>query len=67
MAGSLSARGCGEGSLGGAQDGEDHDFLQALVHVAGCDREDVDAVRVLLRRQRACPGRAALAARSEPR
>ena len=39
------------GSLGGAQDGEDHDLLQPLVHVATSDCEDVDAVRIFLCRQ----------------
>lgn len=38
-------------SLGGAQDGEHHDLLQPFVHVAAGDCEDVNTVRVLLRRQ----------------
>ena len=38
-------------SLGGANDAEDHDLLEPLVHVTGSDREDVDGVRIILRAQ----------------
>ena len=38
-------------SLGGANDAEDHDLLEPLVHVAGSHREDVDGVRIILRTQ----------------
>lgn len=38
-------------SLGGANDAEDHDLLEPLVHVARSHREDVDGVRIILRAQ----------------
>lgn len=37
--------------LGGTDDAQNHDLLQALIHVAGSHREDVDGVRIILRAQ----------------